>query len=298
MDRYGIGMNVLKDNETIKQYGFDHVFQVLDDGENLHNTDEYTRFLADKGKLDEFRRVYKQNAPACNPHPFSPDETADGFIGRKGIEFIEQYRGTEPFYLNLSFIGPHPPYWHPGELQHDPEMMPPPKGAVNDSEIREKRAHYMDKCSLIDQYIGKLIEILKRRNMYENTIVIFTSDHGDCLGDFNIWDKRYFYEMSVGVPLFMSGPGIPKGERLNGPRISRALVSHLDLFPTILDLAGCKDEHSKEKIGLNLLTLLYDPGSVTRRNVFSSLGTAIMIRDGMWKLVFDPQQGGSGIYLI
>lgn len=292
IDRYGLGVDLRDDNDEIKRYGFDHVFQVVDDGENMHNTDEYTAFLKAAGKLDKFRNALKETARRYSPHPFEEDETADGFIGTNGIRFVEEYNGKKPFYLNLSFIGPHPPLWHPDNLQHDPEKMPPPRGVQDNPGDRDRRAHYMDKCALIDRYIGRLVTALKEKGIYENTVIIFTSDHGENAGDYGIWDKRFFYEQSCGVPLIMAGPGIPCQERMNGPRRSKALVSHLDLFPTILALAGATPEPTHARPGLDILPMLKDVPGSGHEEIHAQLGTAVMIRTGNWKLVFDPEAGG------
>jgi len=290
IDSFGLGVDVCKNDPLIADYGFDHVFQVQDDGENEHNDDEYTHYLKRKGKLEEFREALRKGGYR---HPFDdPDESAEGFIGSHGIQFVKDYREEKPFYLNLSFIGPHPPFWHPGELKHDPEAMPPPKGREDSEAERVRRAHYMDKCSLIDDYIGRLIGVLEERNMVENTVILFTSDHGENLGDFGIWDKRFFYEESVGVPLIMSGPGVPAEERNNGPRLSKVMVSHLDLYPTILSLAGIEYDRDRRRDGRNITDMVRGiPGS-GRTEIVSELGTAVMIRTGNWKLVFDPQSGG------
>ncbi len=288
IDRYAAYMDTREDTEELKRYGFDHVCIVLDDGENAHNDDEYTAYLREKGLLDIFRTELKQRA---NPysHPFEPDDSADGFIGNRGVDFINRYHNDQPFYLNLSFIGPHPPLWHPNPHEHDPGQMPAPVGAPDDPLTRERRAHYMDKCALIDGCIGRLVEALKARGHFDNTVIIFTSDHGDNLGDYGIWDKRYFYEQSAGVPLWMCGPGIPAQERLNGPRISRALVTHLDLYPTILGLAGVPVPENRRRAGHDILK----NGLSGHRAVFAELATCAMIRTGNWKLVFDPEQGGA-----
>jgi arylsulfatase A-like enzyme len=291
IDRYGVGMDVTLDNESVREYGFDYVFQVIDDGENQHNEDEYTHYLAEKGRLKEFRDGYRAGVAAYK-HPFEPDETADGFIGRSGIDFVQSHDFTVPLYLNLSFIGPHPPYWHPGDLTVDPASVPPPLGAPDTEAVRVRRAHYLEKCSLIDRYVGSLVEAFKEKDAYEGTVFIFTSDHGDNLGDYGIYDKRYFYENCCGVPFFMAGPGIPAQERMNGSKICRALVSHLDLYPTILELAGLAYEPVRRRTGRSLLPMLRDvPGSL-HCEVFSELATAVMIHTGNWKLVFDPEQGG------
>lgn len=292
LDRYGVGMDVTDDDEEIRRYGFDSVFQVVDDGENMHNRDEYTKHLERTGRMEAFRKAYARDAWACRPHPFEAADTADGFIGARAVRFVEEYDREQPFYLNLSFIGPHPPYWHPGPPRPDPSEMPPPVGAEDSVRVRERRAHYQEKCRLIDDCLGTLFAALDRRNLRENTVILFTSDHGDTTGDHGIWDKRFFYESSCGVPLLMAGPGVPRGERMNGPRLSKALVSHLDLYPTILDLAGAERRPDPARTGRNLLAVARgEPGS-GHGEIHAQLGTAAMIRTPNWKLVFDPQAGG------
>jgi arylsulfatase len=291
IDRYGLGVDVCEDDEEVKRYGFDSVLQVVDDGENLHNDDAYTAWLRGRGRLEELRAAYAAGA-AAGRHPFEVDETADGFVAARALEALEGYDGERPFYLNVSFVGPHPPYWHPGEPAAGPEEMPPPRGAEDTAEVRRRRAHYTEKCRLIDAHIGRILELVERRGWAGRTAVVFTSDHGDCLGDHGIWDKRHFYAPSVGVPLVVAGPGVPAEERSNGPRVSRALVSLLDLYPTFLALAGAAPPHDPRRPGRDLLAMLRgEPGSM-HDVVFAELGTSVMINDGAWKMVFDPEQGG------
>jgi choline-sulfatase len=319
LDRAGMHMDVRDDYPTVKEYGFDHVFTVDDDHINLYNNDEYTQYMKDTGRFEEFKRVFEARAWECGVNPFPEDDTPDGFIGMTGEKFVREYDRKGPFYLNLSFIGPHPPYWHPGDLQHDPELMEEPLGAdcpehlyrgdvlyeAKGLSTRENRAHYMDKCSLIDRQIKRLTTALQEREFLENTVIIFTSDHGDNLGDYGVWDKRFFYEQSVGVPLIMAGPGIPRQERLNGARLSKALVTHLDLYPTMLDLArvgrdaaDCSSRvgHNLFRPGRSLLATLadeYGGGPAGFHDaVFAELATSVMVRTAGWKLVFDPEQGG------
>jgi arylsulfatase A-like enzyme len=291
IDRYGVGMDVTTDDEAVRAYGFDHVCQVVDDTENLHNDDEYTKYLATTGRLEAFREACK-GSWSCPPHPFELDDTVDGFVGCRGIRFVEEYGGDRPFYLNLSFIGPHPPFWHPGELAHDPERMPAALGVPDRKGDRVKRAHYMDRCANIDHYVGRLVAALERRGLRENTVILFTSDHGENAGDFGIWDKRHFYEQSCGVPLILSGQGISAEQRGCGARVSKALVSHLDLYPTILALAGIEPPLDSSREGRSLLRMLADEPGSGHDAVFAQLGTAEMIRTANWKLVFDAEGDG------
>lgn len=292
IDRYGIEMDVTEDDDEIGRYGFDHVLQVVDCGENLHNDCCYTHYLRDQGLLDKYRKVQKGQAWKCGEYPFPEENSEDGFIGRKGCEFVETYGEATPFYLNLSFVGPHPPYWHPGELQHSADKMLKPKGVSDSERVRLRRAHYMDKCSLIDRCVGRLVETLEQRGMMDNTYIVFTSDHGDNLGDYGIWDKRFFFEQSAGVPLIMTGPEIPRGARDLTGKKSKALVSHVDLYPTILKMAGADATPLRRRPGRDILAMLHDEPHALRSTAFSQLGTAVMIRTGNWKLVFDSEQGG------
>lgn len=290
IDQWGLGVDVCADDALIREYGFDHVEQVMDDGENAHNDDAYTAWLKKQGKLGEFRAAL---AKGGFRHPFPAELSADGYIGARALAYIDQHDGRQPFYLNVGFIGPHPPFWHPGELTIDPATMAPPLGVPDTEATRLKRAHYLEKCALIDGCVGRLVEAVKRRGWLDNTIFIFTSDHGDCLGDFDIWDKRWFYENSVGVPLFLSGPGIPASVRSNGPLLSKALVTHLDLYPTMLELAGAPaPAEPPRRTGRSLLATLRRDAGAGHTEIFAELGTAVMVRTASWKLVFDPEAGG------
>ena len=113
------------------------------------------------------------------------------------------------------------------------------RGGYSFSEMKEDdhrliRAAYWAMCELIDTQVGRMIETLKRTDQLENTIIIFTSDHGEMLGDHGMYFKGpFFYEPVIHVPLIISSPGlIPPGRR------SKALVELVDLAPTLLDACG------------------------------------------------------------
>jgi arylsulfatase A-like enzyme len=111
------------------------------------------------------------------------------------------------------------------------------------------------------------------------------------LGDRGIWDKRHFYEESVGVPLVLEGGPVGGEQRMSGARVSKALVSHLDLYPTLLELAGAKCPRHRKRPGRSLLGML-EGNTAGHPQVVAELATAMMIRTANWKLVFDPQAGG------
>ena len=294
IDSYGKFRDITKDDKVIGGYGFDTVVQVLDDGENQSNSDDYTHFLEKQGLLDKFRAVSVNPNHGDNffNHIFDEPYTAEHFIYETGIDFIESCEFKNPLYFQWSFIGPHPPLWHPGELFVKPEDTFSPIDAQDLENCRVRRAHYLQKCAIIDGYIGEMLELFKRKGQYENTVFIFTSDHGDNLGDHGIWDKRCFYEGSVGIPLILAGPEIPRDTMMNGNKKCRALVSLLDLYPTVLGLAGIKTSDDGRRFGKDLLPVMLEQRGSSHKAVISELGTGVMIRTPGWKMIYDPQQGG------
>jgi choline-sulfatase len=301
IDNYGLDIDVVEsDDEEIESYGHDYVHQVCD----LHNEDRFSRYLDDSGELERYLRL-RDNGAEC---PYNPDDVEDGYIGEQSVRFIEDNDGERPFYLHVSFHGPHPPYhWVPDSFdKFDAEDAPEPLG-IHDPDrsqsIRETRAKYMGRMSLIDHYLGEMIEALDATGQLEQTLVVFTSDHGDMLGDDGIFDKRHFYEQSVGVPLVMSGPGAERGrvaERQGCGQTRKELVNLVDLYPTFLEAAGrgetAPDEpgiHGNEdRSGRSLFSVIDGSDDHPRDAVFSELGTTMMVRDATHKLVYDPERGG------
>ena len=214
--------------------------------------------------------------------------------------------------MTVGFVGPHGPYWSPEPYasQFDPTLVAGPSDvqqlststlydaadlakekeiARTISQYREQRAAYLGMIAFIDSLVGQIVETLQHREVLEQTLIVFTSDHGNMLGDHGLAGKRYYYEQSVRVPLILAGSKIPHDERV-GSGIQRELVSGVDLYPTFLDAAGL-DPVASGREGISLLRLLTEE-IMPRQAVFSELGTTTMMRDANWKLVYDPEQGG------
>ena len=299
IDRYATGTDMVKtDEDEIKRYGFNYVIQVADISEHIpnvnhtENIDDYIYYLRKKGLEDKYFKNIRAGIKS-GIHPLSSDDTEDGFIGLSARDFIKNYNKKQPFYLNVSFISPHPPYLVPESFTNTkPEDTQPPVDGVDNQATRARRATYKDMITHVDYYVGKIIDALKENGLYENTVIIFTADHGDNLGDHGIWDKRYFYEQSAGVPLFITGKGIPGKDIRIGDIQSKALVSTLDIYPTIMSLAGINISDGNLP-GRNLLTTIRGRAEDLREAVYSQLGTLVMIRTARWKMVFDPEEGGT-----
>ena len=292
LDRYNLNLDLTDDDDEVREFGYDHVCQVGDVVEGTANDDAYTKWLAQRDKLDEYRRELGQDYFES----MVPAETVDGYICETALGYIRDYDEDRPMLLTVGIVGPHPPYWAPGKYatMFSPEDVAPPKGVTDPGEIeriRVMRARKLGKVAMIDDYVRRLLAALSEKGMSENTVVVFTADHGDNIGDYGIVDKRFYYEQSVKVPLVMAGPGVSVDSRAPA-NIAKALASGIDLYPTLLDLAGVADvKGASRRFGTSLIEVLR--GDVPRsKEVFSELGTSMMVRDANWKLVYDHEQGG------
>ncbi|MBT3378742.1 MAG: sulfatase-like hydrolase/transferase [Lentisphaerae bacterium] len=294
IDRYNVGMDLIDDDDDFRAYGYDHVWHVSDVIEGAHNDDRYTHWLAEQGKLNAHRANLKRD----HYESFAPEETVDGYICTKALEWVSAYEGNQPFMLTVGIVGPHPPYWAPGKYKtmFSPEDVPAPKGVSDPTEIQRAkyaRARKWGMIRMIDDYVGELWAKLEEKGMLEDTMFVFTADHGDTIGDYGTNDKRFFYDCSAGVPLILAGASVPIDPR-EPPLECKTLVSGVDLYPTFLDAAGCEHLLGSDpgrRCGKSLLRLI-DDRERPRPAVFSELGTSIMVRTPQWKLVFDPEEGG------
>jgi choline-sulfatase len=162
-------------------------------------------------------------------------------------------------------------------------------GKPDEATVRQAKAAYYGLCSYVDDQVGQVLQVLEESGLTEDTLIIYTSDHGDQLGDHDMWWKSSMYEQSVGVPLLMSGYGIPE-LRIDNP------VSLLDVTATIADAVGLPPRDSWR--GTSLLPLCRGEASCEwdKRTVFAEYhahGTAhsmYMIRKDRYKYIYHPQQ--------
>lgn len=222
--------------------------------------------------------------------------------------------GERPFFMCVSFTHPHPPYSIPPEYldRYSPEEINLPnvgdmpmeerdklsqwvqyshglneKGAT-DEQVRRARHTYYAMASYIDDKVGRLLQTLERAGFADDTIVVFTTDHGDMLGERGMWFKRVFFEWSARVPLLVYDPRAPKPRRIAEP------VSHVDLLPTLLDYAtGGKPPAWVEPVdGRSLVPLVATGDDAGVAEAFSEYtaegvtGPCCMLRRGRYKYVY------------
>lgn len=231
------------------------------------------------------------------PWPEEADETA--FYAGKTIEFLQAPR-QKPFFLHINFRRPHHPFDPPAPFdamyggakfpashRGGDEMRNKPPGqrkALENSvgfdlrtmtaqDLDRIKSHYYGMISLNDKYIGKVLEHLDRSGLGERTLVVFTSDHGEMLGDHGLLFKGgYFYDEVVHVPLIFRAPG-----KVMAGRRFRALSEAIDVAPTILSLLGAQAPSGMQ--GGDLFQ------ERSKRTVYSEFPTIKMLRTEEWKLV-------------
>ncbi len=200
------------------------------------------------------------------------------FASIQGLYDLARTQNDDPFFMTVSFTQPHSPYVtteeHWNRYRHDEIKMPDvgdipldkkdklswnlhfcqgrDEYQVNQDQIRNARHAYFGMISYIDDKVGQLLAVLNETGLNDNTIVIFTSDHGDMMGERGMWYKQHFFEWACRVPLVVSWPG-----KFTPSRINRE-VSLVDLMPTLLDMAnnGNGSENVVETDGHSLYPLI------------------------------------------
>ena len=224
---------------------------------------------------------------------------SDGKTAMKAIELIHQYKGTnKPFFLAVGFVRPHVPLVAPRrhfgpylaksitlppKIPGDGDDIPKTPGNRRTSESlqmdieqqkRLVRAYYAS-VSFMDEMTGKVLKALDESGQRENTIVIFTSDHGYHLGEHDLWSKVSIHEESARVPLILSAPGKPRS-------VCQSLVELIDLYPTVSSLCGLTAPSNIQ--GLDISPMLHDPNNEVRKSILCS-GKGRLYREQRWALL-------------
>jgi arylsulfatase A-like enzyme len=264
---------------TYLDVGFEEMELAEQDGPGRWD-DDYHRCLRERGLADALdlidqRREYRENAPEEYWESFGAMESdlpeehhSTTWIGDRAVESLQGWDADGPNLLMTGFIKPHHPHdppapwsrmYDPQELSLLPgwtEEVPArdlersrgyfPNDRLTESSLRRIMAMYYANVSHIDRQVGRMIQVLKDRGQYENTMIIYTSDHGDYLGYHHMALKgNALYEGTLRVPLIIKYPGDG-----GGGKDSAALVNNVDLAPTILGRVGCACP--EEMAGLDL----------------------------------------------
>ncbi len=241
---------------------------------NLHGYDG--ALLDESGRVEapdfisDYRQWFKIQAPQLNPDATGVgwnDYTGKAYVlperlhpttwtADAAVNFLQAYQRPEPFFLKVSFARPHSPYdpperWlarypeapkpvvGPWATRYEPRSWDRPDlwhGKLPDAEVALSRRCYRGSVSFIDEQIGRVLAALEKRGWLENTLIVYTSDHGDMTGDHHLWRKTYAYEASARIPMLLRWP---KGmlSRKRGQTIDRP-VELRDLLATFADAGG------------------------------------------------------------
>ena len=266
------GLHIKEMDQNLESWGFDYRLEINDPIETAWMDCHYTDYLESKGLLEAHRNYIKAWVKEAYgsgdpkpwnqaPAPVPAGDDIDSFVGRSAVEWLKEYDSEQPFYLQVQFTGPHDPYDGPQPYrdQYDASLLHPgiselpqatsvpgmhplercPSVAKSTKEQRQRwRVGYYANITLIDEWIGRILSTLEQKGE-DNTWIIFNSDHGEMLGDHGLWSKANFYEQSVHVPCILRPPKTRPLKNSTGWR-SSALVEHVDLPVTMIDIVGAK----------------------------------------------------------
>ena len=255
--------------------------------------------------------------PCASPIP--KEHNVDAWVADRTINRIAEHTANEsdkPFLMFCSFPKPHSPYDPPGEYatMYNPQDIPVPAGDASMLENRnpniEKtrishamdtlspeshqviKAYYYGLITFQDAQIGRVIKALEESGQADNTIIVYTADHGDLMGDFGAYFKSCFLEGSVKVPIIFAGPGVPKDE------VRDQLAGLQDILPTLADLTDCPLTHEVD--GLSLTDTFTQPDSKLREYYYGQClddpKQSAMICDGRWKYIYSQEGPTEQLY--
>ncbi len=243
-------------DELTPQHGFDEWVSIEDVYTTGDARSDYHRFLIDAGYEPGERGIFLRDEAARLPE----EHGKPAFLAGEASRFIRGHR-DRPFVLYVNFLEPHMPYFGPRDDQHDRDTIPLPANfdalpgpgqpiktrllqdayahaghsglpLKTEADWRRLIANYWGLCSLVDTHVGTILDTLGECGLDDETVVVFTSDHGDMMGSHRLTAKCVMYQEAVRVPLLLRLPGQREARRVTGP------VNQIDLVPTILDLMG------------------------------------------------------------
>lgn len=300
---------------SMYHYGFTDPFEiegkmnfaklVKDEEGNIIPQGPYQKYLNDKGVLEHISEDYKarlRKYPKYYAEPSvldSAEDFQDTFVGKAAEEWLNNVDDDVPWHYFVSFAGPHNPWdppieelkkqegkEHPAAIEdifeNKPEWVKKRAGiqtaGMTEEDLQKLKKSYAASVSVIDNWVGRLLDILERRKLDKNTVVIFCADHGEMLADHGLLEKKCMYESSVRIPLVISAPWMNEG------RDSNALAQLMDLAPTCMELAGLNYDKNVMD-ARSLIPILYGKEEALRPVQISELINCQMVYDGKYKWI-------------
>lgn len=286
--------------------GFDDIL-LDDEGRTLYGvTDDYEIFLGDQGFVgQQFGHGMSNNAYQTTPWHLPEKVHATNWATDAMQRFVRRRDPTRPSFWYLGYRHPHPPLVPPqrfldhydgveidkpyiGDWSQAGDALPvnlqgvKSRSVYSDWEVERARRAFYALCTHIDQQIGALIGTIREEGILDETIIMFTSDHGDMLGNHGLWAKQTFYEGSANVPLVLMGQANDRKVGFN--RTDDRITGLHDIMPTLLGLAGIDVPETVE--GRSMVA------DAPRDHLYGEFGegdhSSRMIRAGKHKLIWYP----------
>ena len=273
------------------RFGFEHI--------SLHPND-YLNFLEDNG-YGGFYRGHGLGGNEVYPAVSAVPErlTHTHWIVNESIRFLSQRDPEHPFMLWMVFEAPHSPFDPPEPFDRFYDDFDIPEAVIGDwvnapgepqelvaqriikkadripaQVVRRLRQHYYGQVTHIDYQLGRFLGELKSKGLYDNTVIVITSDHGEHLGDHQLYGKYTYLESSARVPIIMR---LPEAHGIRNRRIATPALT-ADIVPTLLELAGLQSEPAMD--GISLLRLPEE------RVIYGETRHSVFATDGRLKYIY------------
>jgi arylsulfatase A-like enzyme len=302
-----------------RHHGF-HRMELMEEIPDFRQDDEYLMYLNANGYGNKREVHGVRNLLYHLPQVSVIPEEHHGstWVADRTIDFLGKNR-DKPFFCWSSWIAPHPP-WNPPEpfasmyanqdmplpvhWDRNVKTLPPRhRGMTNFGDmcdapperLQRVKALYGASVSLIDTGVGRILDALDDLGLAENTLVVFTSDHGEMLGDHQMWQKGVPFEASVNVPLLARLPG-----KFEAGVVNEDLVTLLDLMPTMLDVAKVDYPGEKPLPGASLIGRTGGGLAQSRDAVVIEIGRGesrwLSLRSQAWKYTYWLADGWQELY--
>jgi arylsulfatase len=299
------GPDLRKFEHVLNSYGLDDVDEIRGPRASVDTISHMTARWDSLGLLkpfqDDIRARVGKNKTLVRPSPLPLAEYYDVYVGQQAKNYLRNYQRSEPWFCWVSFGGPHEPWDTPepyASMYRQEDMPAPlkrpllrrggPKGELDQrfaeapekiDNARELRASYAGKVTLIDDQVGEILRQIEERGELNQTVILFTSDHGEMNGDYGLIHKSNFLNPAVRIPLILRTP-----ETKDSSDAGKTLPDPVELFdvgPTLADFAGAK-------IGYRHFARSSEP-SVSKQRDFalSEFKHEMMYLDRDWKLMLN-----------
>jgi arylsulfatase A-like enzyme len=223
------------------------------------------------------------------------------------VDFIRKHKGRQPFLAYIAYNAPHDPRVAPKAYHDYYNAHPPPLPAnftplhrlnIGDdlagrderlapwprtpAVVRRHLADYYAYITFLDAQVGRILDALREAGLEGDTIIVFSSDHGLCIGSHGLFGKQNLYDCAMHAPLIFAGPGVPRGKQ------SDALCYLLDIYPTLGELAGVKGP--EKSTGKSLVPVMAGKEQQVRDSLFFGYrAVQRAVRDDRWHLIVNTQ---------